>query len=151
MADFSVDARIKFQSSIHVRDASGSLSVEVFGGPLARVQIALFNARDEAIQGIGFGNFGQPLTTEQAGKVNWLFNMNSDAAYIKWGVQAVRSANNLGDYSVTAKVREANGNVLATSQFSASIADGSWADDIVYDGISIIAPLTAPMPAGAVA
>lgn len=77
--------------------------------------------------------------------------LNSDAAYIKWGVQAVRSANNLGDYSVTAKVREANGNVLATSQFSASIADGSWADDIVYDGISIIAPLTAPMPAGAAA
>lgn len=148
----SIDGRMKFQTTVPLQPgATGSLAVEVFGGPLARVQAAVFAADDSVLQGVGFDNFGPPLTTEFGGKANWLFKADARAAYIKWGVQAVRSAANLGSYSVTAKVRQADGGIVSSGQFSAQITDGQFADDIIYDGVNLA---TAAMPAvvrGAVA
>jgi hypothetical protein len=149
MTEFDVDARIKFKKEIPLPAQSGSISVEIFGGPLARVQIAIFDAGDNILDGVGFADFGPPLTTEIGGKASWLFESNPNASYVKWGVQAVRSAANLGAYSVTAKVRDSSGNPAATGQFSATIPDGKWAGDIVYDGVGFLPELVEVMPAGA--
>lgn len=145
----TVDGRIKFGSNIMLSGQTGSLTVEVFGGPLARIQAAVFAADDTVIQAVGFGGNGAPLTTENGGRASWLFQIDSRAAYIKWGVQAVRSAGNLGDYSVTSKVRQLNGDALAIGQFSASIAAGQFADDIIYDGVNLAPPMTSAMVPGA--
>ena len=135
-----VDGRIKFSAPARFPEGSstGTLSVEVFGGALARVQVAVFSASDQVLQAVGFDPFGPPLTTENGGKVGWLFNLQAEAAYIKWGVQAVRSAGNLSNYSVTAKVRSADGTPVASGQFSAAIPDGKFADDIIYDGVDLL-------------
>lgn len=145
----TLDGRIKFGSTIMLSGQTGSLSVEVFGGPLARVQAAVFDANDTVIQGIGFDGNGPPVTTENGGRANWLFQIDPRASYIKWGVQAVRSAGNLGDYSVTAKVRQTNGEALATGQYSAAIAAGQFADDIIYDGVNLAPPMLGTILPGA--
>jgi hypothetical protein len=149
MAAFSIDARIKFApgTDISLNGPTGSVSADVFGGPIARLQVALFDANDQVLQAVGFGKFGQSLTTEHGGRASWLFQADSKAAYIKWGIQAVRSAANLGSYSVTVKVRDSQGNALATSQFSATIPDGQFADDIIYDGVNFAQGLQA-IPTG---
>jgi hypothetical protein len=142
-----IDNRIKFGATVALIGATGSLSVEIFGGALARVQATIFAADDSVLQAIGYGDFGPPLTTEVGGRASWLFQVATNASYMKWSVQAVRSAANLGDYSVTSKVRNADGDALATGQFSASIATGQFADDIIYDGVNF-ASIALPMPAG---
>ena len=148
-----IDGRIKFSvpAIFPAGSYSASLSVEVFGGPLARVQVAVFDATNKVVQGVGFDGFGSPLTTEDGGKVGWLFRPTADC-YIKWGVQAVRSAGNLGNYSVTAKLRLADGTPLVSGQFSALIPDGKFADDIIYDGADLVLSVpqaNLPVPAGA--
>jgi len=150
MTAFSVDARIKFKpgTDVSLPGPTGSLSADVFGGPIARLQVAVFDSNDKVLQAVGFGTFGHPLTTEIGGRASWLFEADPKAAYIKWGIQAVRSAASLGSYSVTVKVRDSEGNALATSQFSATIPDGDFADDIVYDGVGFVQAPQA-IPAGA--
>lgn len=145
-----IDGRIKFErSAVIPAGSTGSLAVEVFGGPLARVQAAVFSADGTPLQGVGFDGFGPPLTTEIGGKATWLFLVPPNAAYLKWSVQAVRSAANLGSYSVTSKVRAANGDICAAGQFSAQIAAGQFADDIVYDGVDLSTTQMVPLVAGA--
>lgn len=148
MPNISVDSRIKFQKTITLPGPTASISLQIFGGPLARFQVAVFDANDKVLQAIGFGPHGFPLTTENGGQTSWLFEPVLNAAYMKWGVQAVRSAANLGMYSVTVKVRDPDGNPIVTSQFSAAIPDGEFADDIIYDGVNLqqVAPA---MPIGA--
>lgn len=136
MANISVDARIKFEESIAVLGKSGSISWQIFGGAIARIFAGIFDENDVALQGVGFGTFGQPLTTE-IGQVSWLFGMTEKASYLKWGVQAVRSGGSLGPYSATAKVRDAFGKVLAVGQFSATIPDNQFEDDIIFDGVNL--------------
>ena len=144
-----IDGRIKFGATVPLSGSTGSLSVEVFGGPLARVQAAIFAADDTLLQAVGFGDFGPPLTTENGGRASWLFKVDGRAAYMKWGVQAVRSAANLANYSVTAKVRQADGTPLASGQFSAAIADGQLADDIIYDGVNFAPAVMSGLQPGA--
>ena len=133
----TLDGRIKFGSTITLPDQTGSLTVDIFGGPLARVQAAVFDANDKPIQAVGFDGFGPPLTTEIGGRASWLFQADPRASYVKWAVQAVRSGGNLGNYSVTAKIRQASGDALVTGQFSAAIAEGVIADDIIADGVNL--------------
>lgn len=135
-----VDGRNKFSvpANFPAGSSTGTLSVEIFGGPLARVQAALFGADDKPITGIGFDPFPPPITTEKDGRASWLFELPAGAAYIKWGVQAVRSAASLSNYSVTAKVRSADGTPLVVSQFSALLDDKAFSDPIIYDGADIV-------------
>ena len=130
-----LDERIAFNKEVGLRGQTGSLSVDVFGGPLARVQAAIFDANNTLLTGVGFGDFGPPLTTENGGRASWLFHVPPNALYMKWSVQAVRSAAGLGSYSVTAKVRNSAGDAQATGQFSATIPDGEFSDSIIFDGV----------------
>ena len=54
----------------------------------------------------------------------------------------MRSGGSLGSYSVTAKIRTADGALLATSQFSAEIPNGQFGDSVIRDGVDflIVAP-----------
>ena len=144
----TTDARIKFGSGtdIALSGLTGSISCEIFGGPIARFQVAIFDANDKVLQQVG--SSGPPLTTVDGGRASWLFQIDPNASYIKWGVQAVRSAGSLGNYSVTVKVRNSAGDAEATSQFAAVIADGQFADSTFYDGVGF-AQAQAAIPAGA--
>jgi hypothetical protein len=137
-----IDSRIKFNpdKTISLQGQVGSLSVEVFGGPLARVQAAIFADDNSLLTGVGFGDFGLPLTTEVGGRASWLFQAPKNASFMKWSVQAVRSAAGLGNYSVTAKVRDANGDALQVSQFNAAIPDGAFSDNVIFDGVNFKGP-----------
>ena len=79
----TLDGRIKFGSTITLPDQTGSLTVDIFGGPLARVQAAVFDANDKPIQAVGFDGFGPPLTTEIGGRASWLFQADPRASYVK--------------------------------------------------------------------
>jgi hypothetical protein len=141
------DNRIKFGQTINV-SGTGSISLDVTGGPMAALQVAIFDAADKLLSGVGFGALGQVLTTQQGGHVSWVFLVPKTTSYIKWGVQAFRSAANLGSYQAQVVVRDASGNALATGSFSATIPDGAFQDDIVYDGVNL-APQPQAVPAGA--
>ena len=146
MANLLVDARIKFTQSVSLQGPSAMVSSEVFGGPLITMQVAVFDANDNIIDGVGFPGHGEPLTSELDGTVSWLFVPKANAAYIKWGVIALRSAAGLGRYSVSGKVRDAAGNTLVSGRFSGQIPDGEMSDGVVYDGVKVSAA-TAPLGA----
>lgn len=134
------DGRIKFTrpAVFPPGETTGTLSVEVFGGPLARVSAAIFSKQDVILKAVGFGGYGPSLTTENGGKASWLFELHPDAAYIKWSVQAIRSAANIVNYSVTAKVRSADGTPLVWGQFDAVIPDGKPDDTPIFDGADLL-------------
>lgn len=138
----TADGRIKFtRPAIFPAGAStGTLSIEVFGGPLARVSAAIFSAQDKLLFAVGFDEHGASLTTENGGKASWLFPLPPEAAYIKWSVQAFRSAGNLSNYSVTAKVRAPDGTALVSGQFDALIPDSQTADQPILDGADFVVP-----------
>jgi hypothetical protein len=143
------DARIRFGQSIQLKGPSAIVSVEIFGGPIAAVQVAVFDSQDKVLEGVGFGNFGEPLTTEADGSANWLFKPVAQAAYVKWGVLALRSAAGLGNYSVTGKVRDQNGDTVVEGRFNGAIPDGALNDKLVFDGVKLTTVAMADVTAGA--
>ncbi len=148
MSQLTVDTRIKFTKSITLSGPAGIVTVDVFGGPIILLQVAIFNAADQIIDGIGFQNFGSPASSEVDGTARWLFSTRPGMSYIKWGVVAIRSAAGLGRYSITGKVRDAAGNELVAGRFSAEIPDGQAIDEIIYDGVNITPLMSAAVPAG---
>jgi hypothetical protein len=134
--EFETDGRIKFGRSVSLTGPVGIVTAEVFGGPIIRLQVGIYNARDEFLIGIGTNGQGAPLTSENGGVASWLFEPPKGAAYIKWAVQAVRSAG-VGRYSVSGKVRGADGEVLAAGRFATEIPKGEFADDVVFDGVLV--------------
>lgn len=140
------DKRLKFQQTVTLV-GSCSVSLDITGGPLATFQVAIFDGNDNLLNGVGFGSYGQVLTTEQGGHASWVFTVPQNASYIKWGVQAFRSAANLGSYTAEVNACDSNGHALATGSFIATIPSASFQDDIVYDGVNL-APATSTMPPG---
>jgi len=144
----TTDARIKFKQTIQLSGPSAIVSVEVFGGPIVAMQVAVFDAQNKVIDGVGF-NGSEPITSEADGTANWLFTPSPKAAYIKWGVLALRSAANLGSYSVTGKVRDENGDTLVAGRYAGTIPDGQLNDTVVYDGVMLATPKLGGVPEGA--
>ena len=141
------DARIKFGQSIRLDGPSAILSVEVFGGPIAAVQVALFDANDRVLDGVGFDGKAV-LTSDKQHTANWLFAPRPDAAYIKWGILPMRLSAGLGGYSITGKVRDHNGNTLVAGRFAGTIPDGEASDDVVFDGVLLAPSHLSPLPGG---
>lgn len=141
------DNRIKFTKTVTLAGAA-SITLDVTGGPMAAFQVAIFDAQDQLLNGVGFGALGQVLTTQQGGHTSWPFTVPQSASYIKWGIQAFRSAANLGTYNAVGNVCDSGGNVLATGSFIAMIPDNTFQDDIVYDGVNL-APVAGAVPSGA--
>ena len=140
------DNRIKFTKTVTLAGTC-SVTLDITGGPLATFQVAVFDDDDNLLNGVGFGSYGQVLTTEQGGHASWVFTVPQNASYIKWGVQAFRSAANLGSYTAEVNACDSDGHALATGSFSATIPNGSFQDDIVYDGVNL-ATMANTMPAG---
>lgn len=134
----SPDARIKFKQVAQLGGPTAILTVEVFGGPIVRLQAAIFDANDKLITGIGTGGLGIPLTSEVDGTARWLFEPPANGSYMKWGIQAIRSAAGLGLYTVSSKVRGPDGEELAVGRFGAKIPDGDASDDVIFDGVNLI-------------
>jgi len=137
MSDLTVDARIKFTQTVKLAGPTAIITAAVVGGPILMMQVAVFDSSDQIIDGVGFEGHGELVSSQANGTASWLFKTDPRAAYVKWGVIAVRSAGGLGRYSVTAKVRAADGEPLAIGQFSAEIAEGNFSDDIVFDGVKL--------------
>lgn len=133
----TLDARIKFGQTIQLKGPTAVVSVEIFGGPVALVQAAMFDASDKVIDGVGFGNFGDALSTEETGKADWLFKPTPNAAYVKWGVLAVRSAAGLGNYSVTGKVRDEHGDTIVEGRYAGVIPEGQLNDKLAFEGVKL--------------
>ncbi len=133
-----VDNRINYKKAVALRGTSGSLSVDVYGSSTAvgRVQVSIFDDGDNILRAVGWAPYGDPLTTEQSGRASWLFSVPLEAAYMTWSVSAGRIATGQDSYSVTAKVRDASGDALAVSQFSALFASDKFADETYYDGVN---------------
>lgn len=148
MAHLTLDARIKFGQTVALPGPTAVVSAEVFGGPLLALQVAVFDAGDNIIDGVGFEGFGEPLTSELDGTASWLFRPTAQASYIKWGVVAIRNAAGLGRYSITGKVRDAQGTTLAAGRFSGEIPDGELNDGVVYDGVNVGTAALAVPPKG---
>lgn len=146
MATLNPDLRIKFDETVRLTKAGGIITAEVFGGPLIRMQVAIFDAQDKFIGGVGSNGKGAPVTSENGGTARWLFEPPADAAYIKWGIQAFRLAAGLGSYSVSVKVRDQNGDTLVTGRFAAKIPDKEFFDDIIFDGVNVAVAAEAEMP-----
>ena len=142
------DARIKFQQTIRLTGPSAIVSVEVFGGPIAAVQVAMFDANNRIIGGVGFNGTG-PLTSENNHTANWLFAPNPNAAYLKWGILPMRLSAGLGGYSITGKVRDQNGDTLIAGRFDGMIPDGAANDGVIYDGVMLSVAQIGQMPGGA--
>lgn len=144
------DKRIAFKETIKLRGSAAIVSAAVFGGPIIRLQVGVFDDEDRLLTGIGTHGLGQPLTSENGGVADWLFKVPAGAAYIKWGVQAAVSAAGLRAYSVTGKVRDENGNELVAGRFGAEIPEGKSFDDFIFDGVNVIVEKQpASMPVGA--
>jgi hypothetical protein len=132
------DNRITYKQAVPLLGASGSLSVDVYGSSTAvgSVQVSIFDNNDAILSAVGWPPYGAPLTTENNGRASWLFSVPENAAYMTWSVTAGRIALGQDAYSVTAKVRNSNGDALAVSQFSALFASDKFADDTYYDGVN---------------
>ncbi|MDR7331709.1 hypothetical protein [Roseateles asaccharophilus] len=127
-----------------------SLSVDVTGGPLARVQVIVVDKAGNVVNGAGSHGFGSPLTTANGGRARWSFNVNADIALVKWGVVAIRSGANLGDYTVVSRLTSGTGAVLGTGRFDASIPDDKVNDDLHQDGVRVgVVAAAAPLSAKA--
>lgn len=137
MSNLIIDERIAFKSTVRLPGPTAILSVAVFGGPLIVLQAAVFDSSNRLLTAVGFGEHGAPVSSGANGTASWLFVPPAAASYVKWGVVAMRSAAGMGRYSITAKIRNAQGDALATGQFSAEIAEGSFSDDLVYDGVMV--------------
>jgi hypothetical protein len=146
MATLNPDLRIKFNETVKLSKAGGIITADVFGGPLLRMQVAIFNAQDRLIGGVGTDGLGIPVTSEKGGTASWLFEPPADASYIKWGVQAFRLSAGFGQYSVSVKVRDHNGDTLVTGRFGAKIPDGEFFDDIIFDGVDVAVVDETAMP-----
>jgi hypothetical protein len=145
MSTLTQDQRIKFSKTVTLRGATASVNADISGGPIALLQVAVFDSNNQIVDGIGFEDFGPPASSEGNGTATWQFSPKATASYLKWGVIALRSAAGLGNYQVTGSMRDADGSPLASGTFSARIPDGKLSDDIVYDGVfvSIAQPATA--------
>jgi hypothetical protein len=141
------DNRIKFTKTINLAGMA-SVTLDITGGPAAAFQVAIFDANDQLLNGVGFGNFGSVLTTEKGGHASWVFTVPQNASYMKWGVQAYLSAAALTSYTADVNVCDPNGNALATGSFTASIPANAFQDDIVYDGVNLAQVAAAPVPPG---
>lgn len=137
MTALIIDQRIAFKSTVRLEGPTAIVSAAVFGGPIILLQVAVFDAQDQLLDGVGFDGHGPAITSEQTGTASWLFVPKANASYVKWGVVAMRSAAGLGGFSVTAKVRNSAGDALATGQFSAKIDDGVFSADVIYDGVML--------------
>ena len=140
MSALTQDQRIKFGMTVALSGATASITADISGGPIALLQVAVFDSNNQIIDGIGFDNFGPAASSEVDGTATWQFNPKANSSYVKWGVIAIRSAAGLGNYQVTGSMRDANGTPLASGQFSAAIPDGKLSDDIVYDGVFVNVP-----------
>ena len=60
------DNRIKFTKTVTLAGTC-SVTLDITGGPLATFQVAVFDDHDNLLNGVGFGSYGQVLTTEQGG------------------------------------------------------------------------------------
>ena len=149
MTTFSTggDNRIKFTKTISLAGMA-SVTLDITGGPAAAFQVAIFDPKDQLLNGVGFGTFGAVLTTEKGGHASWVFTVPANASYIKWGVQAYLSAASLTSYDVAVNVCDPSGNALATGVFSASIPANVFQDDIVYDGVNLTQVAAAAVPPG---
>ena len=150
MATLRPDLRINFSRVVSLRKAA-IITAQVFGPPIIRMQVAIFDDQDRLIGGVGTGQFGPVRTSSADGVARWLFDVPPDAAYIKWGVQAMRSAGGLGgSYSVSGKIWDEQGVELASGRFGSEIPDGAFADDFIYDGVNVVVETTpADVVAGA--
>lgn len=148
MTTFSTsgDNRIKFTQSVSLAGTC-SVTLDITGGPLANFQVAIFDAQDNLLNGEGTDKYGPPLDTAQGGHASWPFPVPQTSSYIKWGVQAYRSAANLGSYTAEVNVLDSTGHAVATGSFNATIPNGVFQDDIVYDGVMLLAQASA-VPAG---
>lgn len=143
-----IDSRIAFGQTVQLKGPSAMVTAEVFGGPIIALQVAVFDRLDNIIDGVGFDGFGETLTSEGDGSARWLFQPLVGASYIKWGIIAIRSAAGLGRYSVTAKLRDDNGDSLVSGRFSGEIPDGRLNDDVVYDGVMVSTVKATVLPKG---
>ena len=141
------DNRIKFTKTINLTGMA-SVTLDITGGPAAAFQVAIFDAKDQLLNGVGFGSFGSVLTTEKGGHVGWVFTVPQNASYMKWGVQAFLSAAALTGYTAEVNVCDPNGSALATGTFTASIPANAFQDDIVYDGVNLAQVTAAGVPPG---
>ncbi len=128
------DHRIKFSQTVRLPKAVAIVSAAVFGGPIIRLQVGVFDKNNNLLTGIGTNGIGQPITSEQGGEASWLFEVPATASYVKWGVQAAPSAAGLRAYSITGKIRSHDGDELAVGRFSAEIPVGATADEFIFDG-----------------
>jgi hypothetical protein len=144
----STDGRIKFNQTIRLNGRSAIVCAEVYGGPILRLQAAVFDANDKVIDGVGFDPYGPMIDSARTGKAEWLFVPKPNASYIKWGVQVLRLSAGLGGYSVTGKVRDEHGDTVASGRFAGVIADGSPAENLIYDGVRIMPSAASTLPKG---
>ena len=146
MSTPATDNRYNFRSPIRL-SGSCSITLDIVGGPLGHLQVAIFDANDQLLNGVGTGSFGPGLTTENGGHVGWVFTVPQNVSYIKWGVQAVRSAPTLS-YTATVNVCTSDGTVAAQGIIGSTIPNDASNDDIFYDGTFVITAL-ASVPTGA--
>jgi hypothetical protein len=145
------DLRIKFNQTVRLPEPVAIVSAAVFGGPIIRLQVGVFDKNDVLLTGIGTNGIGQPITSEQGGEASWLFQVPATASYVKWGVQAAPSAAGLRAYSITGRIRSHNGDELAVGRFSAAIPVGASADEFIFDGAFVeIGSTSVAIPTGAV-
>ncbi|WP_431052998.1 hypothetical protein [Roseateles sp. L2-2] len=137
------DKRIAFRPISVSEGEVVSLTVDVTGGPIARVQVIVVDANGKVTQGVGSHEFGEPLTTENGGRVRWSFVAGPGLSHVKWGVTAVRSGANLADYTVASRLSDTSGRTLESGRFDAVIPDKKSNDDIQFDG-SKLALVPAP-------
>lgn len=139
MPKLDPDGRFKFNTTVNLSATTPStLSVDIYGGPIARIMATLFNAKDEVIATVG--QDGHLLSTETNGSASWLFQAVPQASYLKWYIWANRSAANIPNFSITVKVRDSSGNALATAQCAGVIPEGQWSlpkNDPIVDGILV--------------
>jgi hypothetical protein len=131
------DNRIKFEETIALRGPVAIVVAEVFGGPIIRMQVGVYDADDKFLTGVGTNGVGEPVTSENGGVASWLFDVPPNASYIKWGVQAGVSAAGIRRYSVNGKVRDENGETLVAGRFGAEIPSGAAFDDVIFDGVNV--------------
>lgn len=132
------DFRIAFKQKVKLLGKGAMISAtDVTGGVIIKLQVEIYNANDQLLDGVGSGELGPPVTSEHGGKASWLFKPHPDMSYIKWGITAFRSAFNLGRYSVSTKVFDFDGTELAVGRFEAEIPEGKFNDMLIKDGVEV--------------
>jgi hypothetical protein len=132
------DFRIAFKQKVELLGKGAMISsTDVTGGVIIKLQVEIYDANDQLLDGVGSGELGPPVTSERGGKASWLFKPHPNTSYIKWGITAFRSAFNLGRYSVTTKVFDFDGKELAVGRFEAEIPEGKINDVLIKDGVEV--------------